>query len=52
MDIHAFKLVCLWLIMILYAIQAAVLFLTGDRANALIFAAYALSCVGFLWSLS
>lgn len=52
MSIETFKTVCLWLIMVLYAAQAVVLFLTHDRPGALIFACYAASCVGFIWSLS
>ena len=38
MDLANFKLVCLWAIMGLYAAQAVVLFLTGDRAMGFVFA--------------
>ena len=46
------KLVLFWAVTIVYLIQAAILFWTNDRPQALIIAGYALANLGLIWSMS
>jgi hypothetical protein len=49
--VYRLKIAILWAVTIAYFIQAAVLMVTHDRAQAVILLGYAIANCGLIWSL-